>query len=90
MTRPDLIRLVDDLIKESDACTIREYLDTVAEIDGICAAPVVPLERGENRKLVEEVPVRKKRMGRPRKCRYDVEPWQVEKNELHLKITKIS
>ena len=73
MTRPDQIRLVDELIRENPDYTIRDYLDCVAEVDGITAPAPMPAVRAANRKpvVVEE----KKRRGPVRPDKYEVQEW---------------
>jgi hypothetical protein len=43
MTKMEKIKLADDLIKENGSCTIRDYLDTVAEVESINPSAVIPM-----------------------------------------------
>jgi len=42
MTKMEKIKLADDLINENSSCTIRDYLDTLAEIEAINPSGVIP------------------------------------------------
>lgn len=74
MTRMEKIKLADDLINENNSCTIRDYLDTVAEIEAINPSAVMPLKMAgsvrykapaiikipEVRPIIRSVPVAKR------------------------------